>query len=151
MAMEAGRGGEIFFGALRGGGGLKGAGILEEMAGDVEVANPAGGTTKLAKTPGGLLEVADWAVFGEQVEESELRLDAAGGGAEEMDRSDFGVGEGKGDGSLKRGDVLAEDVEGLGGLGGVGHKGLEEKCTGSGEVGAGLVDLVVFTRHVRCG
>lgn len=64
---------------------------------------------------------------GDEAEEQELGLDAAGGAAEIVDGADAGLGEADGEGGLKRRGVAAEGGDGMGGEGHLGSMMLPGK------------------------
>ena len=107
------------------------AGIFEEIAGDIEVADVTGGAAELTEEachfPArmGVAGVSGlgFGQAGQEREQRELGLDAAGEGAEEMDGALLRVGEHQGDSGFERGDLLAEGFEGMNGLRGGRHGG----------------------------
>lgn len=104
-------------------GGAAGGGLLDEVALNVEIADPACGFAELSEELEGL--VAGPGVrrlVGELGEEFELGFDAAGGGAQVVDGFLAGPGEALKHGSFERGGEVAEGLEGVRGLGGAGHR-----------------------------
>jgi hypothetical protein len=81
---------------------------------DVEVADTSGRSAEFVEELAGLLcGPGVLRQIGEKCEEFELSFDAAGGGAEVVDRFGLGIGECKSDGGFEGGDQVAQGEDGM--------------------------------------